>query len=145
MTNPLTLYVPIKQDDASQKIAQTVHDTFVATVKAGLDSSEIVHYARVSLIPNASGEGINALMLMTEFDGPMNPYLKFFWDNPGTQFAFSTIANIALTPPNPPVKDLTGFENFINNNNLNEAGDMYAAYPQTVKEIEKAFSKEKAH
>jgi hypothetical protein len=145
MTNPLTLYVPIRQDVQSQKIAQTVHDSFVANVKAGLDSSEIVHYARVSLIPNASGDGINALMLMTEYDGPMNPYLKFFWDNPGTQLAFSTIAAIALTPPNPPVTDLTGFENFINNNNLNEAGDMYAAYPQTVKEIEKAFSKEKAH
>lgn len=145
MTNPLTLYVPIKQDVASQATAQFVHDNFVASVKAGLDSSEIVHYARVSLIPNASGEGIYAIMLMTEFDGPMNPYLKFFWDNKGTQTAFTTIANIALNPPNPPVSDLTGFENFINDNNLNPAGDMYAAYPQTVKEIVKAFSHAKAH
>jgi hypothetical protein len=145
MTNPLTLYVPIKQDPKTQETAQGIHDSFVAAVKAGLDASSIVHYARISLVPNASGEGFSAIMLMTEFDGPMNPYLKFFWDNPGTKLAFSAIAAIALTPPNPPVTDLTGFENFINNNNLNEAGDMYAAYPQTVKEIEKAFSTAKAH
>jgi hypothetical protein len=140
MTNPLTLYVPIKQDEVSQAAALFIHANFVASVKAGLDASEIVHYARISLIHNASGEGINAIILMTEFDGPMQPYLKFFWNNDGTKRAFKAIAEIALTPPNPLVIDLTGFENFIDDNNLNEEGDMYAAYPQTVKDIEKAFS-----
>lgn len=141
MTNPLTLYVPIKQGEAYWEIAKKAHENFIAGVKEGLDESNIVHYARLSLIPNASGEGIYAVILSTEFDGPMNPYLKFFWDNPGTQRAFAGIAAIALTPPNPPVVDLTGFENFIDANNLNQAGDMYSAYTQTVKEIKKAFAK----
>jgi hypothetical protein len=141
MANPLTLYVPIKQDASSQAIAQKVYDNFVEGVQKGLDEADIVHYARVALIPNASGEGINAIILITTFDGPMNPYLAFFWKNPGTKLAFSTIAAIALDPPNPPVTDLNGFENFINSNNLNvgaspgNVGDLYQAYPQTVKEI----------
>ncbi len=141
MTNPLTLYVPIKQGEIYWEIAEKAHENFIAGVKEGLDESNIVHYARLSLIPNASGEGIYAVILSTVFDGPMNPYLKFFWDNPGTQRAFAGIAAIALTPPNPPVVDLTGFENFIDANNLNQAGDMYSAYTQTVKEIKKAFAK----
>ena len=139
MTNPLTLYVPIKQDALSQAGAQLAYDNFVDDVKAGLDVSKIVHYARLALIPNASGVGTNAILLITAFDGPMNPYLSFFWSNPSTQRAFAGIAAIALNPPNPPVTDLTGFENFINENNLNQPGDLYKAYPQTVKEIEVAF------
>jgi hypothetical protein len=145
MTNPLTLYVPIKQDDATQVAAHFAHDNFVTSVKASLDASKIVHYARVALIPNASGKGINAIIVIIEFDGPMHPYLKFFWNNEGTKQAFKAIAEIALTPPNPLVIDLTGFENFIAKNNLNKAGDMYAAYPQTVKEIEEAVEKAEAH
>ena len=76
----------------------------------------------------------------------MNPYLGFFWKNPSTQKAFAGIAAIALDPPEPPVTDLLGFENFINSNNLNvgaspgKIGDLYQAYPQTVKEITAAFS-----
>jgi hypothetical protein len=141
MANPLTLYVPIKQDATSQAIADKVYANFVEGVQKGLDEANIVHYARVALIPNASGGGTNAIILITTFDGPMNPYLAFFWKNPGTKLAFSTIASIALDPPNPPVSDLNGFENFINSNNLNvgaspgNVGDLYEAYPQTVKEI----------
>ena len=139
MTNPLTLYVPIKQDALSQAAAQLAYESFVKSVQAGLDSSGIVHYARVALIPNASGVGTYAILLITTFDGPMNPYLSFFWSNPNTQKAFAGIAAIALDPPVPPVTDITGFENFIDENNLSEPGDLYKAYPQTVKEIEQAF------
>lgn len=141
MANPLTLFVPIKQDFISQAAAQLAYNNFVSSVQAGLDESGIVHYARVALIPNASGEGTYAVLLITTFDGPMNPYLAFFWKNPSTQAAFSGIAKIALNPPSPPVTDLTGFENFINENNLNVSAspgvnsDLYQAYPQTVREI----------
>ncbi|WP_316839477.1 hypothetical protein [Pedobacter gandavensis] len=143
MANPLTLFVPIKQDFISQAAAQLAYNNFVSSVQAGLDESGIVHYARVALIPNASGEGTYAILLITTFDGPMNPYLAFFWKNPSTQAAFSGIAKIALNPPSPPVTDLTGFENFINENNLNVSAspgvnsDLYQAYPQTVREIVK--------
>lgn len=135
MANPLTLYVPIKQDPITQAIAKATAANFVQSVQAGLDASGIVHYARLALIPNTTGGGILAILLVTTFDGPMNPYLQFFWNNPGTQKAFAGIAAIALKPPKPPVTNVTGFENFINKNNLNQPGSLYQAYPQTVKQI----------
>jgi hypothetical protein len=135
MANPLTLYVPIRQDALTQAAAKAAAADFVQSVKAGLDASNIVHYARVALIPNLSGKGIQAIVLITTFDGPMNPYLQFFWNNPGTQKAFAGIAAIALNPPKPPVTNVTGFENFINKNNLNQPQDLYQAYPQTVEQI----------
>ena len=141
MANPLTLYIPIKQDTDSQKAAQLIYTNFATQVHTGLDASKIVHYARVALIPNLSGEGTQAVILITTFDGPMNPYLSYFWnEDPSIKEAFAGLAAIALNPPNPPVTDLTGFENFINSNNLNQPTDLYAAYPQTVSQIEGAFS-----
>jgi hypothetical protein len=115
MANPLTLYVPIKQDPITQAEAKLAYANFVSSVQHGLDGSH------------------------TTFDGPMNPYLKFFWNNGALQKVFSGLAAIALNPPNPPVTDLTGFENFINNNNLNNPSDLYGAYPQTVRQIQGAF------
>jgi len=135
MANPLTLYVAIKQDPITQAAAKVAHDNFVAGVQKGLDASKIVHYARLALVPNSNGQGYAGILLVTTFDGPMNPYLKFFWDAGGVQQAILGVAALALNPPNPPVTDLTSFENFINNNNLNPGGDLYGAYPQTVKQI----------
>jgi hypothetical protein len=140
MANPLTLYVPVSQNPLIQKGLPTLAAGFVKSVKDGLDASEIVHYARLALIPNLSGKGIQAICLITTFDKAMNPYLEFFWKNEGTRNAFKGIAAIALHPPNPPVGDsLTAFENFINSNNLNQPGDLYQAYPQTVAQIKNAF------
>ncbi|MEH2564197.1 hypothetical protein [Bradyrhizobium sp. AZCC 2289] len=139
MANPLTLYVPIKQDPITQAEAKLAYANFVSSVQHGLDGSHIVHYARLALIPNPGGTGILAICLITTFDGPMNPYLKFFWNNGALQKVFSGLAAIALNPPNPPVTDLTGFENFINNNNLNNPNDLYNTYPQTVRQIQGAF------
>jgi hypothetical protein len=141
MANPLTLYVPIKQDPITQAKVQLIAAGFVQSVQSGLDSSKIVHYARLTLIPNLTGGGVQALCLITTFDKAMNPYLEFFWKNKGTRTAFQGIADIALTPPNPPVKDLTGFQKFINSNNLNQPKDLYQAYTQTVAQIEHAFPK----
>ena len=139
MANPLTFYVPIKQDPITQAKAQLAYDNFVASVQKGLDDSHIVHYARLALIPNPGGEGILAICLITTFDGPMNPYLKYFWNDGALQAVFTGLAEIALNPPIPPVTDLTGFENFINNNNLNNPNDLYSAYNQTVRQIENKF------
>jgi hypothetical protein len=135
MANPLTLYVPVSQNPEIQAALPGLAAGFVASVKAGLDASQIVHYARLALIPNPSGEGTLAVCLITTFDGPMNPYLQFFWKNPDTQKAFAGIAAIALNPPKPPVKDLAGFERFINDNNLNQPTDLYQAYTKTVPQI----------
>ena len=141
MATPLTLYVPIKQDPISQAAAELVYTSFATGVHAGLDASEILHYARVALVPNAAGsKGTLAILLMTTFDGAMNPYLSYFWnDDPSIKGAFQAIMDIALNPPNPPVTDLNGFQNFINANNLNQPADLYQAYSQTVTQIETAF------
>ncbi len=135
MATPLTLYVPVSQNPLIQAKLPELAKGFVDSVRDGLNASKIVHYARLALIPNLKGGGYQAVCLITTFDGPMNPYLKYFWDTPGTQAAFKGIAAIALTPPKPPVKDLNGFENFINKNNLNQPADLYQAYTQTVKQI----------
>ena len=139
MANPLTLYIPIKQDPETQLKAKLGYDNFVSSVQAGLDTSNIVHYARLALIPNLDGDAILAICLMTTFDGPMNPYLKYFWNNGALQQVFTGLADIALNPPSPPVTDLTGFENFINDNNLNNPDDLYNAYDQTVLQIRAKF------
>jgi hypothetical protein len=135
MANPLTLYVPIKQDPISQAAAQVAYKTFVQNVKGGLDDAKIVHYARLALVPNTSGPGTLAILLITTFDGPMDPYLQFFWKNQSTQQAFAGVAALALNPPVPPVTEINGFEKFINDNNLNVPADLYQAYNLTVKQI----------
>src|SRR5690349_3686642 len=99
MANPLSMYVPIKQDAATQAAAQAAAQSFVAGVKPGLDESQIVHYAKLVLIPNTNGQGTLAILLSTEFDGGMNPYLKFFWGQPGIQQAIAGVASLALNPP----------------------------------------------
>lgn len=140
MANPLSLYVPIKQDFLSQAAAKAAYQTFVAQVKPGLDKVKIVHYARLILIPNANDKSTtHAVLLITTFDGPMNPYLKFFWNTPGFRNTFKGFADLAATQPSPPVTDLTSFELFINNNNLSKPRDLYAAYPQTIVQIDNAF------
>jgi hypothetical protein len=141
MANPLTLYIPIKQDAITQAEAQAAYDNFVPSVKQGLDDSEIVHYARLALIPNTKPPGILAVCLITTFDGAMDPYLDFFWKNGALFGAFSALANMALVPPNPPVtkNDQAGFEKFINDNNLNKPTDLYNNYTHSVKEIHNHF------
>jgi hypothetical protein len=141
MANPLTLYVPIKQDPEIQKLAQAAHDHFVELHTGELDRFEDVHYARLVLIPNPGGSGILALCVITTFDGGMNPYLKFFWDDPALQKLFAGIAAMALVPPDPPIADFVGFTNFINDNNLSSRpDDLYQAYSHTVRQIKARFS-----
>jgi hypothetical protein len=131
------MYVPIKQDPDTQAAAASAATTFVADVTNVLNTIGIVHYAKLVLIPNPDGKGTQAIFLSTEFDGAMNPYLKVFWDHEGTKQAFAGVAALALTPPDPPVTDLTGFENFINNVNLSQPSDLYGAYTKTVRMINK--------
>jgi hypothetical protein len=137
MATPLSLYVPIKQDATSQQTATGLYAGFVATITPILTQIQIVHYARLVLIPNPTGtSGINAIMLITTFDGAMNPYLSTFW-NAGDNFHtfVNTVASIALNPPTLPIDTLSSFENFINSNNLSQPDDLYEAYSDTVVQI----------
>jgi hypothetical protein len=140
MANPLTLYVPIKQDKITQDAAQAAYDHFVSLHTEQLDRFEDVHYARLVLIPNPGGTGILALCVITTFDGGMIPYLKFFWDDKDLRTLFKGIAAMALDPPVPPITDLDGFANFIKGNNLSKrSDDLYQSYGQTVRQIKAKF------
>jgi hypothetical protein len=132
MANPLTLYVPIKQTKEIQELAQSSYDGFAVRHRKDLDKFKDVHYARFVLIPNHGKPGIFAICVITTFDGPMNPYLRFFWDD--MRDMFKGVTEMALDPP-PPLNDFTAFANFINANNLSKPVDLYHAYDQSVREI----------
>jgi hypothetical protein len=144
MANPLTLYVPIKQDDGTQFAAQQISDNFPKVVGPGLDAVGIVHFARMALILNPAADPatgkkkINAILLLTEYDGNMTEYLSAFWHAPGggVKTAFITLATLMLDGPKDPQNfELEDFENFITGNNLNKDSDNYSAYPDTVADI----------
>jgi len=137
MANPLTLYVPIKQDPTTQAAAQAAHDHFAKNYKQILDHFGKVHFARWLLIPNPVGSGILAICLITTYDGAMNPYLSDFWNDPALQQTFAGIAAMAVA--NVSVTNFTEFENFINSNNLSQEGDIYQAYDHTVLQIRAKF------
>ena len=136
MATPLSLYIPIKQDAVSQASAQHLYNDFMDIVTPILKEIQIVHYARLILIPNSTGEGINSIMLITTFDGAMNPYLSTFWNSgPGFKELLNAIAAIAVTHPPLPILSLSVFENFITSNNLSQPTDLYQAYTYTVAQI----------
>lgn len=155
MASPLTMYVPIKQDPDSQGKAEFAVQNFAAGVKAGLDATGIVHYATLALVPNpvsnvAAEQATDdkpkhlAILLMTDFDLDMEPYLKTFWDQPGfgIKTAIQGVAAIAANKV-PPINTLEDFVSFINSVNLTPAPtgeppvwtNFYQAYPQTVQMI----------
>jgi hypothetical protein len=137
MANPLTLYIPIKQDKATQDAAQAAHDHFVSSYTEVLNHFGKVHYARFVLIPNPGVPGILAVCVITSFDGPMNPYLEDFWNDDSLQKVFTGLAAMALTET--PVTNLTQFETFINDHNLSKMNELYGAYDQTVRQIKAKF------
>ncbi|PZF71876.1 hypothetical protein [Taibaiella soli] len=147
MASPLTMYVQIKQDAVSQELAEKAVANFTQGVQAGLDAAEIVHYATLALVPNPAttpgtpASGYMGLLLMTDFDLAMNPYLETFWNaGGGIKTAIQGIALIAYNPV-PPINTLTDFQNFINSVNLTPAPtsgnwtNFYQAYNLTVKQI----------
>jgi hypothetical protein len=138
MANPLTLYVPIKQDRTTQDAAQAAHDHFAKNYKEVLNRFGKVHYARFLLIPNPAGSGILAICVITTFDGPMNPYLTDFWNDDMLRQAFSGFAAMALAKLT--VANFTEFENFINSHNLSHTGEIYQAYEHTVLQIKTKLS-----
>jgi hypothetical protein len=136
MATPLTLYIPIKQDFLSQAAAHELYKDFTSIVDGILSRIEIVHYARLIMIPNPTGDKTNAIMLITAFDGAMTPYLSTFWDS---GFAFKALLNaiaaIAVTHPPLPITSEAVFANFITDNNLSQPADLYQAYGDTVVQV----------
>ena len=87
---PLTLYARIQQTEEAQGLVDLVYKGFSQAAK-GLIDSGIVHYARVALVPNPDGKGTQAFMVITTFDGDMNPYLEWFWKH-GLSDTFELLA-----------------------------------------------------
>jgi hypothetical protein len=144
MASPLTVYIPIKQDAATQATAITGVRQFTGAVQAQFDRQQMVHFAALVLVPNAPNEngrsiGNLGILLLTDFDGPMDPYLKGFWDFPGSNAALITLSTLALDPVE--ITTLTEFINFFNAHNLTPApkggewNNFYQAYDKTVKQI----------
>lgn len=133
---PLTLFVPLKQDAASQTTAKSIAAGFVpGTI---LPSNETLHFLRVTLIPNPGGTGASGLLLATIFDGAMDPYLSFFWNRPNFQTQWAALCTVMVNPPADPTS-FPEFETYINANNLNTQGQLSFGYTASAAQIAAAF------
>ncbi|HWW61977.1 MAG TPA: hypothetical protein VN181_11460 [Thermoanaerobaculia bacterium] len=139
MAKPLALYVPIKPE--KQKDAQDICDNFVDVAGPGLSKIGLVHYALVFLIPTADKKLIDAIVLVTSFDGDMETYLDKFWKDDGTKFAFQVLAGLSREEV-PNVKTFDGFQRFIVKNNRANDLKLYNAYRYTVADIKRDMPKE---
>jgi len=151
MANPLTLYVPIKQDTDTQNKAKAIYALFMQSVGAGLNKTGNVHYARLAIMhvkPFDTTTPIQAILLITEFDKDMETYLDVFWsDGVGIKEAFMALYGLMLDeykdpkdPTDPAKFDFGLFVKFIKGKNLtNDITQNYSAYPQLVTEIWRAF------
>jgi hypothetical protein len=136
--NPLSLYVPLKQDSISQATAIGAQRIISGNY---IPKDRLLHFSNVALIPNTPDDGKHAgLLLLTCFDGPMNPYLSFFWELATIRVLWELICTIATNAP--PVGDrnnLATFTNYINDNDLTSVGDLSASYTATVAQIANKF------
>ncbi|NNE13944.1 MAG: hypothetical protein HKN51_03140 [Saprospiraceae bacterium] len=141
MASPLTFYLPIKQDKESQAAVEENIKNFAAFVKESLDETQIVHYATVALIPNPPpAKGNFAILLLTNFDKAMEPYLTVFWNTPKVRELTVKLVDIALYPPEGEIKTVQDYIKFLTSNNLTpQTGptwtNFYEAYPNTVSQI----------
>lgn len=150
MASPLTFYVQIHQDQTSQDTARKMVANFATMVKELLDKTEIVHYASLALIPNpatspgGTASGAMGLLLLTNFDLAMNPYLKVFYDDLDINKFLNDVALIAYNPV-PALNTFSAFQKFIVGQNLTPtppssdfSSQFYQAYPDTVNQIKNA-------
>ena len=141
MTNPLTFYTRVKQDADSQSRIQTILEAIPA-IRDALQRSQIVHYARFVAVPNDQRNpkaGVQAMMVITEFDGDMPGYIEFFFKDPKINQAFTLLGEISVKQPAIPL-ELNDFTNWVEANNLSGKPDsLWTAYPQTVVQILSQF------
>ena len=135
---PLTLYVAVKQDEATQGAVGLLLGSHN---KGGLLPATILHFVRLVGVPNtgvAGNKGYAGIMLITTFDTPMSPYLQFFWKQDAVREGFKAIYAIAQTPPaSPPEYDV--FYEYITKNNLSPADSLFYAYTAPATAIVKQF------
>lgn len=150
MANPLTLFVPIKQDDKTQQDARSAAALFPLLVGGGLKKAKNVHYARLVLLhqnPFDTTTPVHALILITEFDKDMETYLDIFWTtSEGITDAFMGLYKMMIDElkdpkdPKPEDFEFPDFVKFITSKNLtNDITKNWSAYPQLVTDIWKAY------
>jgi len=139
--NILNATLPLKQDPASQaklqELARDFPTKWVPKVWDVLKSSQMVHYARFTVIDN------KYLQILTEYDADFVTYSKYFAKHLSDFFrAVFVLVEGAPPPPSGSSEvDLMDIFEFIRKKDLPcVGGKAFSAYgPLTVKEIQQKF------
>jgi hypothetical protein len=148
MSIALNLTAPLKQDPDSQaalhQLVQAFPEKVQPALKAALDKSEIVHFARVLVIDD------KYLQVLTEFDGDPMGYTEFFRQELGLVFQqiFSLVEG---APPWEELDNANSFFEYTSGLNLKalgtstgddeERGYLYSALGDTtVREIKESLA-----
>jgi len=135
--NPLTLWIPVKQGFIPQLLVKILL-WIVLSGKLLLNFGNFLHFFRFTRIPNNSGKGVMGMLLVTDFDQPMTPYLNFFYNKTRLKWVFKLLYIVAVkTPPYP--ESLSVFEQYLNANNLSPIGSLSFAYNASVSQILEVF------
>jgi len=145
MASPLTLYVQLKQDAATQIAAKRAVDTFRETVEDQFDELGVVHFASMMLIPNPENEngksiGNLAILVKTDYDGTLNEYIGGFWESPNIRQTIVAVQGLALYP-GPEIESQVDLENYVNEYNLSPPPadqvytNFYEAHSYSVKAL----------
>jgi hypothetical protein len=146
--NPLSLFVPMSQTGVRGLFGRNA----LPIVKNKLSGNFIpkdtfIHFALVAIIPNPPGveHKYSGFLLLTCFDGPMEPYLDFFWTQKAMRDLWKIVCGTATNIdkeeskandwPDSPVK----FKSYINENNRSTAGDLSGAYTASLPDIFNAY------
>jgi hypothetical protein len=136
---PLTLWIPLKQDAASQAAAAAAVQPFATGIV--LSPSDTTHFFRVITIPNNNSVGLQGIVVATIFDGTdINAYCATLWNwtstAPGINFqaTWTQFCNVMLNPPANPAT-LAAFQTYTNANLLSKQSDLSYGYVASVQQI----------
>jgi hypothetical protein len=131
----LNLIIPLKQTDEDRKGIQDLVASLATLgadnpVAAGLEASNIVHFARFILL-----DGGTSVAVLTEFDGTFKDYTFAFADLLGE--IFDAVFTHTVDPPPMPVRSHPQeFFDWVQAHNVEPLLPLYSAYPDlTVLDI----------
>lgn len=144
MARPFTFHMQVREDIAAQNGAENLRAYFARPdVVDAFDKSEIIHFARTVLIPNARIEpgttGTFAVQILIVYDGEVDELIDFFWKTPSLRSLFEEIATFAKIPCTA-IADPVQFRKYIKQNNINRTRrELHKGYDLTVKQIREKF------
>ena len=120
--NPLTLVAKLKSPEDSQHLQQALLAN-AAAMKEGLDAVGTVHFARWFFLDNDM-----TVILVTEYDGPFDVYVKDFIAKVGN--LFNALLQHVTDPPALPVQQFPdAFVAWVNQHNIVPLLPLYSSYP----------------